>query len=93
MMHAYYHVLPSNNYHYFVIPTLGSSLELLFLFVFNSIPVWSRHHPQIPQRYVPQWTQDMKNRSLILEVGFGSVVCLLAVQSTLSKSDTFGAGT
>ncbi|XP_029190283.1 testis-expressed protein 43-like [Acropora millepora] len=31
------------------------------------IPVWSRHHPQIPQRYVPPWTHDMKNRGLILE--------------------------
>ena len=66
-------LLPSNNYHYFVIPALGSSLKLIFLFVVDSIPVWSRHHPQIPQRHVPQWTQDMKNRSLILEVGiFGS---------------------
>lgn len=33
----------------------------------HSIPVWSRYHPQIPQRYIPQWTQDMENRTLILE--------------------------
>ncbi|XP_031554243.1 uncharacterized protein LOC116309033 [Actinia tenebrosa] len=33
----------------------------------QSIPVWSRYHPVIPQRYVPAWTQDMENRTLILE--------------------------
>ncbi|KXJ28034.1 testis-expressed protein 43 [Exaiptasia diaphana] len=33
----------------------------------QSIPVWSRYHPVVPQRYVPQWTQDMVNRNLILE--------------------------
>lgn len=41
---------------------------MTFSLLVFSIPVWSRHHPQIPRLYVPQWTQDMKNRNLILEV-------------------------
>ncbi|RMX46397.1 hypothetical protein pdam_00000628 [Pocillopora damicornis] len=42
-------------------------ISLVFCVLGLSIPVWSRYHPQIPQRYVPQWTQDMQNRNLILE--------------------------
>ena len=49
----------------------------MFSVLLPSIPVWSRHHPQIPQRYVPPWTQDMKNRNLILEVFFHlQCICL-----------------
>ncbi|XP_028403014.1 testis-expressed protein 43-like [Dendronephthya gigantea] len=33
----------------------------------TSLPVWSRHHPVIPKRYVPAWTTDMKNRRLIVQ--------------------------
>ena len=33
-----------------------------------SLPVWSRHHPVIPMRYVPEWTTDMKNRRLLVKV-------------------------
>ena len=50
-----------------VITSLNFILNVVSILLF-SIPIWSRHHPQIPQRYVPPWTQDMKNRSLILEV-------------------------
>ena len=38
-----------------------------------SLPVWSRHHPVIPRRYVPEWTTDMKNRRLIVQVWKASV--------------------
>jgi len=30
--------------------------------------VFSRYHPLIPKRYVPQWQTDMKNRKLIIDV-------------------------
>ena len=33
----------------------------------TSLPVWSRHHPVIPMRYVPEWTTDMKNRRLLVK--------------------------
>ena len=32
------------------------------------VPEFSRLHPIIPQRYVPEWNHDMKNRKLIVEV-------------------------
>lgn len=31
-------------------------------------PKFSSHHPMIPQRYVPQWQLDMKNRKQIIMV-------------------------
>ncbi|XP_046859346.1 testis-expressed protein 43-like [Xenia sp. Carnegie-2017] len=31
------------------------------------LPVWSRYHPVIPKRYTPEWTNDMRNRRLILQ--------------------------
>lgn len=76
---------------------LISLLMVKLLFVnwlcFISIPVWSRHHPQIPQRYVPPWTKDMKNRNLILEVISLSVMhgcfCWVFKTNTLSISYFF----
>ena len=34
---------------------------------------FSRYHPMIPKRYVPQWQTDMKNRKLIVEVRLAAV--------------------
>ncbi|XP_033634301.1 uncharacterized protein LOC117295696 [Asterias rubens] len=32
-----------------------------------SIPEFSKLHPVIPRRYVPEWTNDMRNRELIIK--------------------------
>lgn len=39
------------------------------IFIFFSIPVFSRYHPVIPKRYTQAFKLDMKNRNLIVEVG------------------------
>ncbi|XP_038078849.1 uncharacterized protein LOC119746125 [Patiria miniata] len=31
------------------------------------IPEFSKLHPVIPRRYVPEWTNDMRNRELIMK--------------------------
>ena len=36
--------------------------------IMASFPRFSRHHPMVPKRYVPQWQLDMKNRDLIIKV-------------------------
>jgi len=32
-----------------------------------SVPKFSKYHPVIPRRYVPEWKNDMKNRELIVK--------------------------
>jgi len=41
----------------------------------TSIHAFSRYHPMIPKRYVPQWQTDMKNRKLIIDVSI-TALCI-----------------
>ncbi|XP_001178789.2 testis-expressed protein 43-like [Strongylocentrotus purpuratus] len=34
---------------------------------YQSIPRFSKLHPVIPRRYVPEWKNDMKNRELLVK--------------------------
>ena len=54
-------------------------------FIFCSIPEFSKLHPVIPRRYVPEWTNDMRNRELIIKV-YNFITCLKINLITLQSS-------